>query len=103
MYCTLQIYSWHSFSVITLGCLPRSIGVLTGICAGTYTPLHAFREAYAKARAIGVDLSDSSSSDSEDEDLMPSPRTGNSVAAKHTCCPCYVQPVQLNHAHFLQV
>ncbi|KAL0047424.1 hypothetical protein WJX82_003041 [Trebouxia sp. C0006] len=43
---------------------------------GTYTPLHAFREAYAKARAIGVGLSDSSSSDSEIEDLMPSPRTG---------------------------
>ena len=53
-----------------------------GTLAGTYTPLHAFREAYAKARAIGVELADSSSS-SEDEVLMPSPRTGKQLVRLH--------------------
>ena len=70
--------------------------------AGTYTPLHAFREAYAKARAIGVGLSDSSSSDSEIEDLMPSPRTGIYLAACSKCCFCCA-PVHLANLVVVQV
>ncbi|KAL0022243.1 hypothetical protein WJX77_009787 [Trebouxia sp. C0004] len=63
---------------------------------GTYTPLHAFREAYAKARAIGVGLSDSSSSDSDIEDLMPSPRTGrqSSVSRVTAFSPKALVPVK---------
>ena len=72
--------------------------------AGTYTPLHAFREAYtkAKAKAIGVNLSDSSESDSSDDIRMPSPLTASvsdKAAIQFMCsqhrpyilpCMCYL-------------